>query len=144
MKAGQETILAMILGFSLGFVVAAGIFLLPSLYKPPKKTDVTSLIGNGKQTVTPVQSQFTVSEPKDYAGVMDENVTVSGKSNPGEYIVFSTLSADQVVQTTAQGDFHATVTVPEGASDIWITRYKDDSAETVDRKIFRVDREKNQ
>ncbi len=144
MKIGRETIIAIILGFSLGFAVAAGIFILPNVYKPKVKSDIPTVMNDAKTIFSNSAQILTLTKPEDQSSVAGKGVSVSGKFKPNATIVISSPAADAVVLTNNDATFEATADINQGPNQLLVTGYTGDgSNESITRTVYRIDIEVN-
>lgn len=129
----RETIIAILLGFAGGVLVA---FLIITL---PKK-----LSQNQQAEPTPVQQEtveetketpiISINKPVATEVVETEETEVSGTTTANSILVISGPSQDQVVTSDAEGNFNTKLSVYEGENLIRVTLYRENE-ETVSQTL---------
>lgn len=144
MKAGREMIVAVVIGFCLGFATAAGIFFLPKFSSRPKVSDVAEIIRG--ETATPTTERIlTISDPRDQQTTNKQELTIRGKTLPRAVVVVATDLSEDVVLGDKDGNFSVTATLPLGPADVYVSAYADSTRqETSKRTVYVVSEGENQ
>lgn len=127
MNFNKETILAAILGFSLGLTAAWLVFRLPGLINQEKK--VSTLISQEETTIPRESFSLNLTSPGDETMATESQVKISGQTQAGATVVVAGPLADEVWQAGADGSFTGEVALEEGVNEITITAYSPDSQE---------------
>ena len=128
----KDTIVASVIGFSLGLVAAIALWIVPRfLHKSP---DTTSKVADTNQEIV-LETQkntetLTVAQPVDGVIVNSEDLTVQGTASDALYVVVTTDSSNDVIEPEANGTFSADVTLHDGSNEIAVTRYTENGEET--------------
>lgn len=129
----KEMFLAITFGLILGVVAAFAIARTPKniLGMKDKSTDQPKQEEVAEEpTSTPaVSSNLEILIPDDQAFVQENEVTVSGKSQPQSTIIITTPFDENVVMASDDGTFSSKISLEEGPNEILVVSLKDDKTE---------------
>lgn len=121
----SDVIIAMVVGFIIGTIVAVGATNIPKLLSygnksisAPVPTNVTEEISPSPQNNT-----FTLEYPKDESVSDTKIVTVSGHAKTGTNILIETDRDTKIVEATDSGSFDVPMKIAEGSNMIYITNF---------------------
>lgn len=136
----KDAILATIIGFGVGLIIAALVFLGPSLIKNFPGITFPDLSGimakftssdNTKPTPTPKPGEgLTIQSPLPEAIEPKNETLVSGTTLPDAMVVIETDGTETVVIANAQGAYAGKITLGEGKNDITVTSYAKETVQT--------------
>lgn len=133
----RDAVLATIIGFGVGLIIAGLVFLGPALFKDfriqlPDISFVTRLF-QGKQEISPMPTPnvssdgFTIDSPLPEAIESQEESLVSGSTKPGAIVVIIGEDSETVVEANKSGAYAGKIPLIEGKNNITVTSYaKDD------------------
>ncbi len=127
----KDAILATIIGFGVGLIIAAAIFLGPSLIKNfpsikwPNFSSLKLKTNNtAKPTPKPALSDtLTIQSPLPEAIEPKNETLVSGSVTPDSIVVIEAEGTETVAVSNEQGSFAGKITLGEGKNDIVVTSY---------------------
>lgn len=134
----KDAILATVIGFGVGLLIAAAIFLGPSLIKNfPRITlpNISAIKGKTNEQTKPAQKPvltdtLTIQSPLSEAIEPKNETLVSGSVTPDSTVVIETEGTEAVVVSNAQGSFAGKIALGEGKNDIIVTSYTKGKAQT--------------
>lgn len=136
----KDALLATIIGFGVGLIIAALVFLGPSLIKNFPGIKLPDLSGimtmfspsdKAKPTPTPKPGEeLTIQSPLPEAIESKNETLVSGTTAPDAMVVIETDGAEAVATANAQGAYAGKITLSEGKNDIIVTSYKEGKIQT--------------
>lgn len=134
----KDAILATVIGFGIGLLIAAAIFLGPALIKNfPRITlpSISSINGKTKEQTKPAQKPvltdtLTIQSPLPEAIEPKNETLVSGSVTPDSTVVIETEGTEAVVVSNAQGSFAGKIALGEGKNDIVVTSYTKGKVQT--------------
>lgn len=142
----RDAILATIIGFGVGLIIAGLVFLGPSLFKNfkfsmPDLSFITKLFQRteGSETAPakdPESGNLTVESPLADTIEPAEESLVSGTFRPEAVIVISGETDESVTVANNEGAFAGKITLKEGRNDLIVTGYADDISESVSVTVF--------
>ena len=134
----KDAILATVIGFGVGLIIAAAIFLGPSLIKnfpsitwPNFASLKRKTSDKAKPTPTPMLTDtLTIQSPLPEAIEPKNETLVSGSVTPDSTVVIETEGTEAVVISNAQGSFAGKISLGEGKNDIIVTSYTKGKAQS--------------
>jgi len=136
----KDAFLATAIGFGVGLIIAAAVFLGPTLFKniPHFSLPNFSLFtikpktgGSIKPTPTPkVSETLTIQSPLPEAIEAKNETLVSGSVAPESVVVIEGESTEAVAVANAQGSFAGKISLGEGKNDIIVTSYTKNKVQT--------------
>lgn len=137
----KDAILATIIGFGVGLIIAGFIFLGPVLIKDlprislPNLTFLTAWFsGKGKvkptPTIKPVSHKLTIESPLPEAIESRNETLVSGNSPPNAIVVLEGENGETVVIANSRGAYAGKLSLGEGKNDLRVTSYADKEVQT--------------
>ncbi len=129
----KDALLATVIGFGVGLIIAAAVFLGPSLIKNfpsirlPNLSGISSLFtqkDKPKPTPTPKPGEgLTIQSPLPEAIEPKNETLVSGSVQPESIVVIETDGTETVAVANAQGSYAGKIALTEGKNDIIVTSY---------------------
>jgi len=136
----KDAILATIIGFGVGLVIAAAIFLGPSIIKNfpnisfPSFSSLTNTFKTKEKNTPPptpaISDTLTIQSPLSQAIEQKNETLVSGSVTPNSIVVIETEGTESIVSSNAQGSFAGKISLGEGMNDIIVTSYTKGIAQT--------------
>jgi hypothetical protein len=136
----RETIIASVLGVTLGLVVA-GFIVFKTADKPDKKNVIANVESNITPTVKIQQEEsylFDVSAPEDDIVVHSNSVTVSGQASKGSLVVVQSPTDSQILQINEDQSFETNLSLSLGENVIMLSYYPEGSTILNQEKELRV------
>ena len=142
----KDAILATLIGFGVGLVIAAGVFLGPALFKDihislphigfpvtllPKSTQK-----NTQPSPMPMPTALTVESPLDQAIEPKGETLISGSAAPNSVIVLEGEADETVVTATKTGAYAGKVSLNEGKNDLVVTSYSNKEVQTKTLTVY--------
>lgn len=126
----KEVLIAIIIGFSIGLVIAFGIWTANKSLKQitPEKESLTTQ--TGQLTPTPPVTNLIINNPADDFLSNQEKITVSGKANPEAIVVIIYEEGEKILTADSEGIFSAEITLVGGANEIKISAFNSEGEET--------------
>lgn len=121
MKA--ERVILSFIAVIVGLVAAGAAFYLYQMTREVSDSD-KSLQLIQKATVSPTPDKanlLTVDSPKDEEVTNKKTVTVSGKTRPDATVIITAEDSDEVIEPASNGNFSASLSIPNGTTIIYIT-----------------------
>lgn len=118
----KELIIAVAMGFIIGFAVAGGVFYLPKI-NTKKTNDVPTVLNEGKTAPSQKEQILDVTVPEDFQEIADTKTDVKGKTQPNSTIVINTPDQDYVVRSDLSGNYEQNIALKPGTQEIAITAY---------------------
>jgi len=129
----KDALLATIIGFGVGLIIAAAVFLGPSLIKNfpsiklPNLSALTARFtqkNNPKPTPTPKPGEgLTIQSPLPEAIEPKNETLVSGSVAPESIVVIGTDGTETVAVANAQGSYAGKISLSEGKNEIIVTSH---------------------
>lgn len=134
----KDTVVASVIGFSLGLVAAIALWVVPKIMpKPNSSSQISDKTVNQEQPLASEvngTSSFEITSPKDGEIVKSKDLNLTGKVTNATLVVVTTPTASLVLAPTEKGDFSTPLTLSEGANPITVAAYTGDSNES--QKLF--------
>lgn len=142
----KDAILATVIGFGIGLVIAAAVFLGPSIFKNMPKfglPDFSWIISklttsqSVKPTPTPTPSDtLTIQSPLPEAIEPKNETLVTGTVAPESIVVIEGESSETVAVANSQGAYAGKIVLGEGKNDIVVTSYTKDKVQTLTVRVY--------
>ena len=116
----QERVILSFVMVLIGLLVAGAAFYF---YQSTKKVLPSKEISTNSVAPIPITNPtfyLTVNEPKDESISDKKTIKISGKTDPSATVVILTVSDQQIVQPSKQGDFSTTISIDNGTNYIKI------------------------
>lgn len=137
----KDAVLATIIGFGVGLIIAGLVFLAPALVKDmpsislPDLSFLSTIIQGNKNPqptpkVTPISHAFTVASPLDESVELREEVLISGTTAPESMVVLEDETNELVVLANTKGAYAGKLTLSEGKNVLTVTSYANKKTET--------------
>lgn len=146
----KDAILATIIGFGVGLVIAALVFLGPSMIKGAPhislpdfsklasflsvKSDTTNRL-NAKPTPK-LSDRLTIQSPLPDSIEPKSETLISGTTRPNAIVVIEGVDQDNVVIANATGAYASKISLGEGKNDLVVTSYADGGSESADVTVY--------
>lgn len=126
----KEVLIAIIIGFSIGLIIAFGLWTANKSLKkitPPKENSASQ---ETPISPTPLLSSLQINSPdKDFLS-NQEKITVSGKTFADATIVIVYTEGEKIITADQDGQFSAEITLVGGVNEIKITAFYQDGNES--------------
>ena len=146
----KDAILATIIGFGVGLVIAALVFLGPSMVKGvphislPDFSKIMALFSiktktDGKEKTAPspkANDRLTIQSPLPDSIEPKNETLISGTTRPNAIIVIEGEDVDSVVVANASGVYAGKIALGEGRNDLIVTSYADERIESEDVTVY--------
>lgn len=136
----KDVLIAGCIGFFIGSIGALTVTHLPNLIQEVTKKQIT------KQTslspvpsiaqIVPKESLLSIDQPPDGSISDDKRIKISGKSQKGSVILIDTDWDSQIVESASDGTFSSNLTISEGANQIQVTSYNQDTENSKTITVF--------
>lgn len=135
----KDALLATIIGFAVGLVIAAAFFFGPALLSNtfhlnvPSISSLLSKLKRQQTTVVPTptadDTTLHIQSPLDESIEPNQETLVSGVTLPNALVVIEGQGDDVVVTANNKGAFAGKITLTEGVNPIQVTSYADKTAQ---------------
>lgn len=143
----KDAVLATVIGFGVGLIIAALVFLGPTLFKnfpQIRLPDIGAMISNfqkgsnaNKPTPTPKPGDtLTIQSPLPDAIEPQNEALISGTAPPNALIVIEGETTENVVVANASGSFAGKITLREGKNEIQVTSHLKDVTQTQSVTVY--------
>lgn len=146
----KDAILATIIGFGVGLVIAALVFIGPSMVKGlphfslPNLSALTAMFSmksktgsNAKATTTPKLSDtLSIESPLPDAIEPKNETLISGTTIPNATVVIEGEDTENVVVANANGAYAGKLELSEGKNDIVVTSYAKNNVQSEDVTVY--------
>lgn len=123
----RDVIIAIAVGFALGSIVALSLVYLPSLVKDritsTEKPLVTSTPTPTIAKIETSQPTLEIDKPEDESVSDNKTLTVSGRTQRANFIIVESEADAKIAEVDTSGNFSATITLSEGANNLYISAY---------------------
>lgn len=134
----KDTVVASVIGFSLGLVAAIALWVVPKIMpKPNTSSQIADKTVNQEQpSASEVNgaSSFEITSPKDGEIVKSKDLNLTGKVTSATLVVVTTPTSSIVLTPSEKGEFSTSLTLTEGANPITVAAYTKDTNES--QKLF--------
>ncbi len=131
----KDTILAIIVGFGLGLLVAFSFVSLPSFLKKgfqlqfqlPHLSFLSFQKGTPSSSIpstAPPTSKLVITGPESGSISASNKITLTGNTKPGNTIIVNTNLEDKVLPASPNGSFQIDLKLSEGINDISVSSYQ--------------------
>ena len=138
----KEVVLAVLMGFVLGLVIAGGIFLFgksgirlsssPTVSSLSSLTRISPSLPTGSQVplISPASPiTLTLASPEDESIVKEDKVSVEGKTAPSATVSLIYENGESLITADEDGNFSESVPLIGGANEITITAFGEEGNE---------------
>lgn len=133
----RDIIIALVIGITIGSIIALTVTNLPTLIKEGKKrTEKISQPTDSPITLTPKINNLEIIKPLDGSISEADSTVVSGKTKSGNTVFIDTDLNTKIVETDGNETFSEKITLSEGANIIHVTQY--DASGEVQSKVITV------
>ncbi len=129
----RETLIAVLLGFAGGILVALFLIIVP---KNLPKNDKQATTPTPQPTVVVNKTDLTIDTPSEGQLVSTTDIKVNGKAAPNSQIIVSSPVEDIVTTTNDQGNFSETISLIIGENLLSVTAFNTDGNENKQLKVF--------
>lgn len=126
----KEVLIAIIIGFAIGLVIAFGIWMANKSLKQITPEKETSSPQINQTTPTPPARTLTIDNPTEDFISNQEKITVSGKATPEASVVIIFQEGEKIITADSEGVFSAEITLMGGANEIKISAFDTEGEET--------------
>ena len=125
----KDIAIALIIGISIGSILALTVTNLPTIIKEgQKRTEKITLPTSTPISSIPQIQDLEIEKPLDGSISETDSIQVLGKSKPGNLLFIDTDSDTKIIEAGSDGNFSEKISLSEGANRIHVTKY-DDSGE---------------
>ncbi len=143
----KDAILATIIGFGVGLVIAGLVFLGPTLFNGmprfsmPDLSFITKLFNSKKDTAPSTDTsttpkKFAIESPLPESIEPKEETLVSGTTAPNATVVIEGESSEIVVIANNDGAYAGKIPLTEGKNEISVTSYAKEKTETLTVTVY--------
>ncbi len=143
----KDAVLATVIGFGVGLVIAGLVFLGPTLFKNlphfslPNLSFLSSLVPKNRgahptPTPTPGTHALTVESPLPEAIEPKNETLISGNAPANAIVVLEGESNEAVVIATPQGAYAGKVSLGEGKNALRVTSYSGKEVQTQSLTVY--------
>jgi hypothetical protein len=142
----KDALLATIIGFGVGLVIAAVVFLGPSIFQNMPKFGLPNVswimnkfASSNKATPTPTPAPnetLTIQSPLADAIEPKSETLVSGTVAPDSIVVIEGETTETVAVANNQGAYAGKISLGEGKNDIMVTSYTKDKVQTQTVRVY--------
>ncbi len=126
----RDTVVASIIGFSLGLVAAILIWVVPHLLPKTKTSPApSSVVESSEEKDTNQAIILEVNSPKNGDISKTKSIEIKGKSQNSKLLTISSQDDTQVITPANDGNFSAQVTLSDGGNEITVTSYNKNKEE---------------
>ncbi|MEK7165886.1 MAG: hypothetical protein AAB874_03730 [Patescibacteria group bacterium] len=136
----KDTVVASIIGFSLGLVAAIALWVVPRVL--PKQAPATDLVASsetGSKKTPDVETNeaksLVISAPQDGEIVNSARVGIKGTAEAADFIIISTPK-DSIVLSPSNGEFSENLDLTEGNNELVFTKYSRGQYESKRLNVF--------
>ncbi len=116
----QERVILSFIMVLIGLLVAGALFYFYQSTKTVSPS-TTGIVNRVTPTPTPRPKVYlSLNKPSDEQIVNSKTLSISGKTNPDATLIIITISDQQVIQPSVQGDFSTTIILDDGQNLIEI------------------------
>lgn len=134
----KEVLAAIIIGITLGAVVAFGIWRAKSYLSPrqisPAATEQNTQPETHNQENT-ANSDLVVTQPEENTVSPTDKITVKGSANPKSTVVIISNGDQQIIDAKDDGSFEQEISLDAGPNEINVTAYDDQGNEATQTMI---------
>ncbi|HBL52149.1 MAG: hypothetical protein A3D24_01125 [Candidatus Blackburnbacteria bacterium RIFCSPHIGHO2_02_FULL_39_13] len=128
----KDVLAAIVIGVSLGAVVAFGIWRAKSYLSPKQISPISA-----QQTTLPTpqdqaqaNSDLVITQPEDNTVTNSDKVTIKGSAIPKSTVVIVSNSDEAIVEADQYGSFEQEIALDGGPNEINVTSYDDQGNES--------------
>jgi hypothetical protein len=126
----KEIIVAIIIGLSVGLIIAFGLWTANKSLKQVSPKNETSSLQIGQPTPTPLIQNLIIDNPTEDFISNQEKITVSGKTISEATVVITYEEGEKILTADSQGLFNTEITLLGGANEIKISAFEPDGNES--------------
>lgn len=129
----KDVLVALIIGFSIGALIALLAVRLPALLEKSessKETTAEKVEPTPKVIVGKNEVKLEVTSPTDKSIVTEDKITISGKTDATNTLIMETPDESKILEPDKDGKFSADLTLNEGGNSIYLTAVNDQGEET--------------
>lgn len=141
----KDALLATIIGFGIGLIIAAGVFLGPTLFRSlpqlrlPDFSKLVSRFQAKPQEITPTpkpNETLTIQSPLAESIELKNETLVTGSVAPESIVVIEGELGETATGVNSDGAFAGKVVLTEGKNDITVTSYTKDKVQTSSVRVY--------
>ncbi len=118
----KETIIAIILGLTLGACIAIALILSAHRKEITEKKVINSNVSPTIVNLTNTVEQFDISNPKNNSSVTKDTITIKGNAPSNSLLIIQSKNTEKNIKTTS-GSFSTDFPVSYGENVIRVTAY---------------------
>jgi len=136
----KDALLATIIGFGVGLVIAGLVFLGPTVATYLPRISMPSLPKTSKPKTTPKANNkpntISIESPLPESIEPKNETLLSGKTTPNAIVVLEGENDEVVVIANAQGAYAGKLTLGEGKNDLKVTSYAGKNVQTQSVRVY--------
>ncbi len=143
----KDALLATVIGFGVGLVIAALVFLGPTIFKNMPQirmpnlsslwNNFTAQKNNAAPTPTPKPNEvLSIQSPLPESIEAKNESLISGSAPPNAIIVIEGEGTEHVVVANAEGLYAGKISLGEGKNDITVTSYAGPNVQTQSVTVY--------
>lgn len=125
----KEVLIAIIIGFSVGLVIAFGLWTANKSLKQVTPKNEALKFQTDQTTPTPIAQSLTINSPTEDFISNQEKINVTGKATPEATVVIVYQEGEKILTADPQGLFSVEITLLGGANEIKISSFEQDGNE---------------
>lgn len=137
----KELLLAIFIGMSMGLIITFGIYQSRENTRENKNHQTDDLVKQQVDDGLKESSQLSITTPEENLIADQENLIVSGSTNPNSFVVIFVNDAENITTSDETGNFSLEVTLDEGGNFIEIHSLDEDGNSIIKERsvIFDAD-----
>jgi hypothetical protein len=143
----KDAILATVIGFGVGLVIAGLVFLGPSLlsglphFKLPNFSFLKNTFGTTRRlqptpTGKPASHTFSITSPLPDSVEPRNETLISGTTTPNATVVLEGEIGESVVVANSEGSYAGKLSLGEGKNDLLVTSYSGKDVQTLPLTVY--------
>lgn len=137
----KDTVVASVIGFSLGLVAAIALWVIPRvLPKPVPSTNQVAINETDSKkspdTSSSEDKSLVITAPLDGEIASSQQVSIKGSVDTADFIIISTPDDSKVLSPLANGEFSENLDLSEGNNSLVITKYSEGQYESKLLNVF--------
>ena len=137
----KELLLAIFIGMSMGLIITFGIYQSRENTRENKNYQTDDLVKQQVDDGLKESSQLSITTPEESLIVDQENLIVSGNTNPSSFVVIFVNDKENITTADETGNFSLEVTLDDGGNYIEIHSLDEDGNSIIKERsvIFDAD-----
>lgn len=134
----KDAVLATVIGFGIGLIIAAGVFLGPAIFRSMPQIRLPDFSKKtAEPTPTPKPNEtLTIQSPLAESIESKNETLVTGTTAPESIVVIEGETGETATEVNGDGAFAGKVALTEGKNDIFVTSYTKDKVQTSSIRVY--------